>query len=59
MTVDGAHHTFAIVDGAVVFEAFLFRHFTHIIGAGLVGGSGDTGGFAETIFLARREKYNR
>ena len=59
MTVDGTHHTFAIVDGAVVFKAFLFSHFTHIVGAGIIGGSGDTGGFAETIFLARRENNNR
>ena len=59
MTVNGAYHTFTIVDGAIIFEAFLFRHLTHIVGAGLIGGSGNTGGFTETIFLARREKYNR
>lgn len=59
MTIDGAHHALAIVDGAVVFEAFLFRHFAHVIGTGIIGGGGDAGGFAETIFLARREEHNR
>ena len=59
MTVDGTHHTFAIVDGAVVFKALLFRHLAHVIGAGIVGGGGDAGGFAHAVFLAGGKQNGR
>lgn len=59
MAVDGTHHTFSIVDGTVIFKALLFRHLTHIIGAGVVGSSGNAGGFAYAILLTRGEKYSR
>ena len=59
MAIDGAHHAFPIVDGAVVFKALLFRHLAHVIGAGIVGGGGDAGGFAQAVFLAGGKQNGR